>query len=112
MRFTLDEIDQLLNRVMGLEIQDDDVATLTSRTEGWIAGLQMAAVSLQGRRDASGFIKSFTGSNRYILDYLVEEGVIDEEDRELFWYAETAEDIWNGILSWHEENGTPLKTPC
>lgn len=42
------------------------------------------------------------------MDYLVEEGVIDEEDRELFWYAETAEEIWNGILRWHEVNGTPL----
>ena len=42
------------------------------------------------------------------VDFLVDEGVIDEEDRELFWYAETAEDIWNGILGWHEANGTPL----
>jgi len=44
------------------------------------------------------------------LDFLVDEGVIDEEDRELFWYAETADDIWNGILAWHEANGTPLFT--
>lgn len=42
------------------------------------------------------------------LDFLVSEGVIDEEDRDLFWYAETAEDIWNGILNWHEANGEPL----
>jgi len=42
------------------------------------------------------------------VDFLVDEGVIDEEDRELFWYAETAQEIWNGILQWHEANGTPL----
>jgi len=42
------------------------------------------------------------------VDFLVDEGVIDEEDRELFWYAESAEDIWHGILQWHEANGTPL----
>lgn len=42
------------------------------------------------------------------VDFLVDEGVIDEEDRELFWYAETAEEIWDGILGWHEANGTPL----
>ncbi len=44
------------------------------------------------------------------VDFLVDEGVIDEEDRELFWYAETAESIWQGILKWHQENGTPLIT--
>lgn len=43
------------------------------------------------------------------IDFMVDEGVIDEEDRELFWHAETAEEIWNGILQWHEENGSPLK---
>jgi uncharacterized protein (TIGR00730 family) len=42
------------------------------------------------------------------IDYLVDEGVIDEEDRDLFWYGETAEEIWNGILAWHKANGTPL----
>jgi hypothetical protein len=45
------------------------------------------------------------------VDFLVDEGVIDEEDRELFWYAETAQEIWEGILQWHEANGTPL-LPC
>ena len=46
------------------------------------------------------------------VDFLVDEGVIDEEDRELFWYAETAQEIWNGILQWHEANGTPLLPPA
>jgi LuxR family maltose regulon positive regulatory protein len=73
LRFTLDEIAEFLNRVMGLELSADDVATLASRTEGWITGLQMAAISMQGREDTATFIQAFTGSNRYILDYLVEE---------------------------------------
>jgi LuxR family maltose regulon positive regulatory protein len=73
LRFTLDEAAEFLNRVMGLELSTDDVAALASRTEGWIAGLQMAAVSMQGQEDVAGFIQAFTGSDRYILDYLVEE---------------------------------------
>jgi LuxR family maltose regulon positive regulatory protein len=67
------EAAEFLNRVMGLELSAEDVAALASRTEGWIAGLQMAAVSMQGRDDAAGFVRSFTGSDRYVLDYLVEE---------------------------------------
>jgi len=73
LRFTREETVEFLNRLMGLDLPVSDIQVLADHTEGWIAGLQMAAVSLQGRRDASGFIKSFTGSNRYILDYLVEE---------------------------------------
>jgi LuxR family maltose regulon positive regulatory protein len=73
LRFTLDEAAEFLNRVMGLELSTHDVAALASRTEGWIAGLQMAAVSMQGQEDVAGFIQTFTGSDRYILDYLVEE---------------------------------------
>jgi LuxR family maltose regulon positive regulatory protein len=73
LRFTPEETAEFLNRLMGLDLSVPDIQVLADHTEGWIAGLQMAAVSLQGRRDASGFIKSFTGSNRYILDYLVEE---------------------------------------
>jgi len=73
LRFALDEAAEFLNRVMGLELSTDDVAALASRTEGWIAGLQMAAVSMQGQEDVAGFIQAFTGSDRYILDYLVEE---------------------------------------
>jgi predicted Rossmann-fold nucleotide-binding protein len=42
------------------------------------------------------------------IDFLIDEGVVDPEDRELFWYAETAEDIWQGILDWHKVNGIPL----
>jgi LuxR family maltose regulon positive regulatory protein len=73
LRFTPDEAAEFLNQVMSLELSADDVAALASRTEGWIAGLQMAAASMQGRKDTASFIQAFTGSDRYILDYLVEE---------------------------------------
>ena len=73
LRFTREETEEFLNRLMGLDLSIPDIQVLADHTEGWIAGLQMAAASLRGRGDASGFIKSFTGSNRYILDYLVEE---------------------------------------
>ncbi|MCP4543481.1 MAG: hypothetical protein GY832_40735 [Chloroflexi bacterium] len=58
---------------MDLQLTPDDVAALETRTEGWIAGLQLAALSLRGRDDASSFIQTLKGSNRFILDYLVEE---------------------------------------
>jgi LuxR family maltose regulon positive regulatory protein len=73
LRFTPDEAAAFLNQVMGLELSADDVAALASRTEGWIAGLQMAAVSMQGQEDIASFVHAFTGSDRYVLDYLVEE---------------------------------------
>jgi LuxR family maltose regulon positive regulatory protein len=73
LRFTLDEATNFLRDVMGLGIQAEDVRALNSRTEGWVAGLQMAAVSLQGQENISNSVRIFTGSNRYILDYLLEE---------------------------------------
>ena len=73
LRFTPDEAAAFLNQVMGLDLSAEDVTSLETRTEGWIAGLQLAALSLQGREDASGFIRAFAGDNRYIVDYLVEE---------------------------------------
>ena len=73
LRFTLQESAVFLNQLMGLDLETVDVAALASRTEGWVAGLQMAAVSMQGRADLPAFVRAFTGSNRYILDYLVEE---------------------------------------
>ncbi|MDO8881112.1 MAG: LuxR C-terminal-related transcriptional regulator [Coriobacteriia bacterium] len=73
LRFTPEEAAEFLNRVMGLELSATDVTALEARTEGWIAGLQLAALSIQGRPDAAGFIQAFTGSNRFVLDYLVEE---------------------------------------
>ncbi|MFO7680460.1 MAG: LuxR C-terminal-related transcriptional regulator [Chloroflexota bacterium] len=73
LRFTPEETADFLNRVMTLSLPTADVQILNRRTEGWIAGLQMAAVSLQGRPDAAEFVQSFGGSHRYILDYLMEE---------------------------------------
>ena len=73
LRFTPGEAAEFLNQVMGLDLSAEDVAALESRTEGWIAGLQMAALSLQGTPHADGFIRAFTGSHRFVLDYLVEE---------------------------------------
>jgi len=71
--FTTQETSNFLQNVMGLDISPDDVSALDRRTEGWIAGLQLAALSMQGRDDLSGFVQEFTGSNRYVLDYLIEE---------------------------------------
>jgi LuxR family transcriptional regulator, maltose regulon positive regulatory protein len=73
LRFTASEAAAFLNQVMGLELSSSDVIALETRTEGWIAGLQMAALSMQGRKDIPAFIKAFTGSHRYIIDYLIEE---------------------------------------
>ncbi len=85
LRFTRSEAAGFLNQVMGLSLSGDDIALLEERTEGWIAGLKLAALALQGtralqgthstqgRQDVSGFIQAFAGDHRYILDFLVEE---------------------------------------
>jgi LuxR family maltose regulon positive regulatory protein len=64
-----------LNQVMGLDLSADEVAALESRTEGWIVGLQLAALSLQGRADTQAFITAFSGGHHYVLEYLTEEVV-------------------------------------
>ena len=73
LRFTPSEAAEFLNQMMGLNLSAEDVAALEARTEGWIAGLQLAALSMQGHQDATSFIQSFTGSHHFVLDYLVEE---------------------------------------
>ena len=73
LRFTLDEAAAYLNEVIGLDLEAADIAALEGRTEGWIAALQLAALSLQGREDVAGFIAGFAGDDRYVVDYLVEE---------------------------------------
>jgi LuxR family transcriptional regulator, maltose regulon positive regulatory protein len=72
LRFTYSEAAGFLNQVMGLGLSAEDIAALETRTEGWIAGLQLAAISMQGQQDA-GFIASFTGSHHFVMDYLLEE---------------------------------------
>jgi LuxR family transcriptional regulator, maltose regulon positive regulatory protein len=81
LRFTSDEAAVFLNRVMGLQLAERDVAELERRTEGWVAGLQMAALAMRGRDDVSGFIAAFTGSNRHVVDYLAEEVLEQQPDR-------------------------------
>jgi LuxR family maltose regulon positive regulatory protein len=73
LRFTPSEAAEFLNQVMSLNLSAENIAALETRTEGWIAGLQLAAISMRGRRDVTGFIKSFTGSHHFVMDYLVEE---------------------------------------
>jgi LuxR family maltose regulon positive regulatory protein len=81
LRFTPDEAAAYLNGVMGLHLTVPDMAALEGRTEGWIAALQLAALSLQGRDDVAGFIAGFAGDDRYIVDYLVEEVLHRQSDR-------------------------------
>jgi len=73
LRFTPDEAAAYLNDSMRLDLPAQDVAALEGRTEGWIAALQLAALSIQGRDDVAGFIAGFSGDDRYIVDYLAEE---------------------------------------
>ncbi len=73
LRFTESEAAEFLKQAMGLRLSTEDIAALETHTEGWIAGLQLAALSMQGHEDTAGFIQSFTGSHRFVLDYLIEE---------------------------------------
>jgi LuxR family maltose regulon positive regulatory protein len=73
LRFSDSEAAQFLNQAMDLALSAEDVAALETRTEGWIAGLQLAAISVRGHQQPSCLIQSFTGSHRYVLDYLIEE---------------------------------------
>ncbi len=85
LRFTTDEAEVFLNEVMGLQLEPALVAALEARTEGWAAGLQLAALSARthagaadGSGDVAGFVEAFSGSHRFVLDYLVEE-VLDRQ---------------------------------
>lgn len=81
LRFTPSEVATFLNQVMDLTLSAQDIAILERHTEGWIAGLQFAALALQGHRDTTRFITSFTGSHHFVLDYLVEEVLGQQEAR-------------------------------
>ena len=81
LRFTPDEAAAYLNEMMGLALTSQDVAALEGRTEGWIAALQLAALSMQGRDDVAGFIAGFAGDDRYVVDYLAEEVLQRQPDR-------------------------------
>lgn len=73
LRFSESEAADFLNQVMGLNLSSEDIAELETRTEGWIAGLQLAALSMRGHEDRAEFIKSFSGGHRLVLDFLIEE---------------------------------------
>jgi LuxR family maltose regulon positive regulatory protein len=75
LRFTADEAAAFLTVVMGLDLAREDIEALEARTEGWIVGLQLAALSLQGRNDAHEFIAAFSGGHHYVLEYLTQEVV-------------------------------------
>ncbi|HVP21578.1 MAG TPA: LuxR C-terminal-related transcriptional regulator [Anaerolineaceae bacterium] len=92
LRFTAPEAAQFLNDVMGLHLDDGSMAVLEERTEGWIAGLQMAALSMRDRKDVVGFIEGFSGTNRFILDYLLEE-VLASQPQEIQHFL-----VWSSIL--------------
>jgi LuxR family maltose regulon positive regulatory protein len=80
LRFTVAEVAAFLKSRLLLELPPTAIAALESRTEGWAAGLQLAALSMQGREDVSGFIEAFSGSHRHVLNYLVGE-VLDQRPR-------------------------------
>jgi len=73
LRFSPAETGEFLNKAMGLNLSVENISALEARTEGWIAGLQLAALSMQDHQDVPGFIQAFAGDHRYIVDYLVEE---------------------------------------
>ena len=81
LRFTPAEAAGFLNQVMDLDLSAEEVTALETRTEGWIAGLQLAALSMRGAQDVARFVKAFAGDNRYIVDYLVEEVLQRQPER-------------------------------
>ncbi|MGI8539886.1 MAG: LuxR C-terminal-related transcriptional regulator [Rubrobacteraceae bacterium] len=81
LRFTRLEAAEFLEEAAGLDLSDGEVGALEARTEGWVSGLQLAAISMKGRDDTSNFIESFTGSHRFILDYLLEEVLHRQPER-------------------------------
>ena len=86
LRFTAEEAGQFLTQMLGIELSAEQVEDLEARTEGWIVGLQMAALAMKGREDISSFIEAFTGSHRYILDYLTEEVLNRQPEASIFSY--------------------------
>jgi LuxR family transcriptional regulator, maltose regulon positive regulatory protein len=80
LQFQLEETSAFLGNVMGLDLPPEVIDALQRRTEGWIAGLQLAALSLQGRSDAQQFLADFTGSHRHIVDYLIEEVLVRQQE--------------------------------
>ena len=92
LRFTREEAAAYLNQTAGLDLEASQITALEERTEGWIAALQLAALSMQGRDDVDGFIAGFTGDDRFVVDYLVEE-VLDRQSDDVRRFL-----LWTCIL--------------
>ena len=90
LRFTLDETAAFLWKTTGLDLPAASIAALQDRTEGWVAGVQLAALSLQGCPDPAGFIATFAGSNRHVLDYLTEEVLARQPEQVVRFLLETS----------------------
>lgn len=90
LRFSVDEVAAFFAEALDRPLGDDLIADLESRTEGWVAGLQLAALSLQGREDAGRFVDDFSGSHRHVLDYLVEEVLQRLDDAERDFLLQTS----------------------
>ncbi|RIK44282.1 MAG: hypothetical protein DCC55_02935 [Chloroflexi bacterium] len=90
LRFNQTEVAHFVQEVVGQPLSDADIAALEMRTEGWVAGLQLAALSLRARADVSSFIQAFTGSHAYIIDYLVEEVLQQLPDETQRFLVQTA----------------------
>jgi LuxR family maltose regulon positive regulatory protein len=88
--FAPEETAAFLKDTMGLNISEEDIAALEERTEGWIAGLQLAALSMRDRQDVSGFIRDFSGSHRDVLDFLSEEVLERQSERMRAFLLETS----------------------
>ncbi|WP_461187608.1 LuxR C-terminal-related transcriptional regulator [Arthrobacter sp. Z4-13] len=90
LRFSAEEAGAFLNQCMGLNLSAEHISALEARTEGWAAGLQLAALSLRGHADVPGFVEAFAGSNRFVLDYLVEEVLQRQPDHVRSFLMRTA----------------------
>ena len=99
LRFTLDEVDLFLRQVSKLELKREWLSSLEARTEGWIAGLQLAALSLRDCGDISAFLDDFRGSHRYVIDYLMDEVLrLQTEETRRFLYQTSILGRFNASL--------------
>jgi LuxR family transcriptional regulator, maltose regulon positive regulatory protein len=99
LRFTEAEATSFLNEIMGFQLSEEDIKALEKRTEGWIASLQLAAISMQGQDDVTAFIDTFTGSHRLVLDYLIEEVLEQQSENDQEFLLKTSIlDKLNGSL--------------
>ena len=90
LRFTAEEAAALLREAVGADLPSSAVAALAARTEGWAAGLQLAGLSLRGQADVTGFVAAFSGSHRYIMDYLAEEVLAGQKEQVREFLLETS----------------------